>query len=61
MRYAVNGRQYIVGTGADTLYAFALPDQSSARGRAGIIIRVEWLKKVSTNVLVALAYVLAGP
>jgi hypothetical protein len=24
--YAVNGRQYIIGTGAGTMYAFALPD-----------------------------------
>jgi len=24
--YAVNGKQYIIGTGADTMYAFALPD-----------------------------------
>ena len=26
MSYAVNGKQYIIGTGADTMYAFALPD-----------------------------------
>ncbi len=26
MTYAVNGKQYIIGTGADTMYAFALPD-----------------------------------
>jgi alcohol dehydrogenase (cytochrome c) len=24
--YAVNGKQYVIGTGADTMYAFALPD-----------------------------------
>ena len=24
--YAVNGKEYIIGTGADTMYAFALPD-----------------------------------
>ncbi|HXJ44302.1 MAG TPA: PQQ-binding-like beta-propeller repeat protein, partial [Bryobacteraceae bacterium] len=24
--YAVNGKQYIVGTGAGTMYVFALPD-----------------------------------
>ena len=26
MSYAVNGKQYIVTTGDDTMYAFALPD-----------------------------------
>ena len=24
--YAVNGKQYIIGTGGDAMYAFALPD-----------------------------------
>jgi alcohol dehydrogenase (cytochrome c) len=26
MTYSVNGKQYIIGTGADTMFAFALPD-----------------------------------
>lgn len=26
LSYAVNGKQYIIGTGADTMYAFALSD-----------------------------------
>jgi alcohol dehydrogenase (cytochrome c) len=31
MSYAVNGKQYIIGTGADTMYAFALPDSTPSR------------------------------
>ena len=31
MSYSVNGKQYIIGTGGNTMYAFALPDSISSR------------------------------
>jgi hypothetical protein len=30
MSYSVNGKQYIIGTGGNTMYAFALPDSISS-------------------------------